>query len=245
MDASASRTASIDVSYEPDVHAAQMIILRELLFVDELSFGALRKATDMDSDLFNFHLKQLVHNLYVIKRAPGRYALTPNGKTYANRMDTDDSTIEKQPKLSVVIIVENDQGKQLYQERLKQPYFGYWGHPTGKIRWGETMIETAERELMEESGLTADLRVVGMYHKLDYDQSTHELREDKYFCMVHGINPRGTIVDGEGCRNVWLSVDEFMEKPKRFGDPVQTSEIISRSGVTIVETKDYYESAHY
>ncbi len=233
------------MSYEPEVHSAQMMILRELLFVNELSFGKLRKATGLESDSFNFHLKKLVDNEYVVKQGPGRYHLSPQGKTYANRMDTDDSTIEKQPKLSVVIVLEDTEGRQLFQERLKQPYYGYWGHPTGKIRWGETMLETAARELMEEAGLTAELRVVGMYHKLDYDKDSGELREDKYFCMIHGVNPEGDLRDGEGCRNEWLTIDEFLAKDRRFGDPAQTNQIVSGEHSPIVETKDFYESTHY
>jgi 8-oxo-dGTP pyrophosphatase MutT (NUDIX family) len=49
----------------------------------------------------------------------------------------------------------------LFQERLKQPYFGYWGLPSGKIRWGETILETALRELKEETGLEADREICG------------------------------------------------------------------------------------
>jgi len=233
------------MSYEPDVHSAQMVILRQLLFVNELNFGKLRQATGLESDAFNFHLGKLVQNQYVVKHGPGRYSLTTQGKTYANRMDTDDGTIEKQPKLSVVLIIEDSLGRQLFQERLKQPYFGYWGHPTGKIRWGETMLGTGERELLEETGLTADLHVVGVYHKLDYDKSSNELREDKYFCMIHGTNPKGELIDSEGCHNEWLTKDQFIKKVKRFGDPRQTSRIIRAKSATIVETKDFYEAEHY
>ena len=233
------------MSYEPKVHDAQMTILRELLFVEELNFGKLRQATQLDSDAFNFHLKQLVENDFVDKQGPGRYSLTKQGKTYANQMDTDDVVFEKQPKLSVVLIIEDDNGEQLFQERLKQPYYGYWGHPTGKIRWGETMLQTAERELEEETGLVADLKVVGLFHKLDYDDTTKELREDKYFCIIHGTNPRGELRDSEGCHNEWLSIDRFMQKEKRFGNPEQTEKIIRDKHPTIVETHDYYEEAHY
>lgn len=233
------------MSYEPDVHPVQMTILRELLFVNELNFGKLRKATGVESDSFNFHLKQLLEHKYVIKNSPGRYSLTAIGKTYANRMDTEDGTIEKQPKLSVVIIVEDKDGKQLFQERLKQPYYGYWGHPTGKIRWGEAMIGAAARELAEETGLEAELRVAGLYHKLDYDEESKELREDKYFCIIHGTNPKGKLRDSEGCRNEWLNQEEFLQKEKRFGNHEETNKIIKHPEPVIVEREYYYEPGHY
>ena len=233
------------MSYESEVHLAQMVILKHLLFVDELSFANLRKATGLESDAFNFHIKQLICNGYVIKRSPGRYSLTKNGKTYANRMDTDNNIIEKQPKLSVVIIVKNKEGKHLFQQRLKQPYFNYWGHPTGKIRWGETVIETAERELLEETGLTANFEVVGIFHKLDYDSSTKNLFEDKYFYMVLGKNPSGDLRDCEGCHNEWLTADEFLQNEKRFGNIIQTEKILSGDLPNIVEQKYYYSSEDY
>lgn len=233
------------MSYEPEVHKVQMMILKSLLFVVDASFGELRRQTGLDSDLFNFHLKKLVENGYVLKQAPGKYSLSASGKTYANRMDTEDATIERQPKLSVVIIVEDATGRQLHQERLKQPYYGYWGHPTGKIRWGETMLEAAARELCEETGLTADLRVAGIYHKLDHDEASGKLLEDKYFCIVHGVNPSGKLKDIEGCHNEWLTIDEFLAKPKRFGDPENTKETITSKHPTTTEKRFFYKSEHY
>jgi ADP-ribose pyrophosphatase YjhB (NUDIX family) len=233
------------MSYEPEVHVAQTIILRELLFTTHASFGALRKLTSLESDLFNFHLKKLIEHRYVEKQTTGRYALTVKGKTYANRMDASEGMIEKQPKLSVVVIIEDSDGKQLFQERRKQPYYGYWGHPTGKIRWGETIVQAAERELREETGLTAKLRVVGLYHKLDYDKTSLELREDKYFCIVHGIEAQGLLQDSLGCHNEWLTVQEFLAKPKRFGDPAETERLIHQPLQQIIENGYVYESNHY
>lgn len=233
------------MSYEPEVHHVQMVILKALLFTNTASFGELRRETGIDSDAFNFHLKQLIANRYVQKDAPGTYRLTPSGKTYANRMDTEEVEIERQPKLSVVVIVEDDIKRQLFQERHKQPYYGYWGHPTGKIRWGETIIEAAARELAEETGLSADLRMVGLYHKLDYDESSHELREDKYFCIVHGTQPSGELHDSHGCHNEWLTVEEFLEKPKRFGDPANTEKTLRSPHPTITENRFFYSPEHY
>jgi ADP-ribose pyrophosphatase YjhB (NUDIX family) len=160
-------------------------------------------------------------------------------------MDTDNNIIEKQPKLSVVLIIENKKGEMLYQQRLKHPYYGYWGHATGKIRWGETMIEAGARELLEETGLTADLNVAGVYHKMDYEKSTDNLLEDKYFCIIHGINAKGKLItDDEGHHNEW-GPPEMTQHGKWFGSLSEIREIVSQPGYTIIEKKYYYDEKDY
>jgi len=228
------------MSYEPDPHAVQMKVLRHLLLSPSATFSELRKDADIQSDHFTFHINKLVKADYIIK-ADGVYRLTRAGKEYANRMDTEEQVIEKQPKLSVVLVVENNKGQMLQQQRLKHPYYGYWGHATGKIRWGETILEAASRELKEETGLSADLRVAGFYHKLDYDKKSGELLEDKYFCIIHGTNPKGNlIVDAEGHHNEWLSNEEFIQKDKKFGSVTETAMLVRQSGNVIVEQKYDY-----
>lgn len=206
--------------YKADAHESQMKILRQLLFVPHERFSALQKATGLTSDHANFHIKQLVEAGLVrhVLKSYGTYELTRKGKEYANRMDTDEQVIEKQPKLSVVLDIQREDGRVLHQERIKQPYYGYWGRPTGKIRWGESILEAAERELMEETGLNAELTVVGFYHKLDYDE-TGELLEDKYLCLVRGIHPKGKLLlESDGQRNEWLTNEEYAAKEKTFGN---------------------------
>jgi len=234
------------MSYEADAHEAQMKILRQLLLAPSAGFAALQKQTDLTSDHFNFHIKKLVDVGYITKIDWGEYALTRSGKEYANRMDTDDNVIEKQPKISVALIIENTEGKHLAQERLKQPYYGFWGRPTGKIRWGETFVEAATRELMEETGLTADLSVGGFYHKMDYDKDTGELLEDKIFVLIYGTNPQGElIVDSEGHHNEWLSDKEFNQKEKSFDSVPIITDLAKTRTKDFLEKKYEYASAEY
>lgn len=236
------------VHYEAGAHAAQMKILRAMLLTNESSFAELARATDMTNDHANFHLQQLVRNGFVQKvvKAHGKYELTRSGKEYANRMDTDEAQIEKQPKLSVVLVVEREDGLYLQQQRLKQPYFGFWGHLTGKIRWGETMLEAAARELLEETGLEADLSVAGFYHKLDYDKGSGELLEDKYFCIVYGQHPRGEFLeDTDGQHNEWMTYDMFESKDKKFGSVKETIDIARGGRDKIVERTYDYDSRDY
>lgn len=229
------------MSYEASAHEAQMKILRHLLLVEDAAFVKLQKNTDLTSDHFNFHIKKLVEENYVYKKDNGHYALTRAGKEYSNRMDTDENVIEKQPKISVALIVENDKGEFLAQQRLKQPYYGFWGRPTGKLRWGEKIVEAAARELAEETGLTADLQVAGFYHKMDYDKDTHDLLEDKIFVLVYGSNPQGElIVDDEGHHNEWLSDEDLAERGKVFQSVPEITAIAKAGGANFMEhTYDY------
>lgn len=234
------------MSYEANAHDAQMAILRHLLLSPGAGFAELQKTTDLTSDHFNFHVKKLVGVGYVEKKDNGHYVLSRSGKEYANRMDTDDNVIEKQPKLSVALIIENDEGKFLAQQRLKQPYYGFWGRPTGKIRWGETMIEAAERELMEETGLTADLSVAGFYHKMDYDKDSGDLLEDKIFVLIYGTNPRGElIVDDEGHHNEWLSDKELHERGKYFQSVPEITAMARKNAANFMEHKYEYGKDEY
>ena len=179
-----------------------------------------------------------------LEKREGSYTLTRSGKEYANRMDTDQKVLEKQPKLSVLLIVENSEGKFLSQQRLKQPFYGFWGRATGKVRWGETLEEAASRELLEETGLTANFRFAGVYHKMDYETSGDFL-EDKYFLVMYGTDPQGELRDAEGHHNEWLSVDELNAKEKVFESIAEITMFASQNSDEMFEKKYHYEPAEY
>lgn len=236
------------MSHEVKIHEAQTSILRELLFRPAAGFAELRKPTGLTSDHFTFHIGRLVELAMVEKASSGQYRLTPRGKEYANRLDTDNNTVERQPKSAVILAIERlNEGRSefLFQERLKQPYFGFWGLPTGKIRWGETILETAARELMEETGLEADHRTVGMYHEHVYQHESGELLEDKIFFAVHCTNVRGTLIsDFEGGHNEWMTRAEAQAQAKIFESFEVELDILS-GNLTFVERRVRYSRDHF
>ena len=205
------------MAHEVKIHDAQVAILRELLFHPEAGYAQMQKPTGLTSDHFNFHITRLMDLGYVEKVKKGMYKLTPKGKEYSNKLDTDTNTVERQPKVAVILAIENDHGQWLFQERLKQPYYGFWGFPSGKIRWGEMIKETAARELDEETGLSADYRIAGLYHEIVRSSETNEILEDKQFFLVHCTNPRGELkVDFEGGHNEWRFPSDVFGKEKHF-----------------------------
>jgi len=204
------------MSHEAKIHDAQVSILRELLFRPSATFAELQKPTDLSSDHFNFHIARLVELGYVQKVSRGSYSLTQKGKEYANKLDTDDNTIERQPK-SAVIVAAQQGDKWLFQERLKHPYFGFWGFPGGKIRWGETIAAAAARELLEETGLTATVTYKGVYHEQVVSAETGEQLEDKIFHSFYCTDVSGTLITNfEGGKNEWLTIKEATAKAKKF-----------------------------
>lgn len=236
------------MSYEPSTHQAQIAILRHLLFTPQAAFAELQKDTGLTSDHFAFHIKKLVAQHYVEKTTTS-YRLTQRGKEYANRMDTDENKIEKQPKVSVIITLErrNKDGERefLFQQRKKNPYFDFWGRVGGKVRWGESVIEAADRELLEETGLTADISYKLLYHKRDFDKTTGELLEDKLFLCVHATEYEGRLVGQfEGGINRWMTMSEFQQQPKRFTS-VDVFTALMDEGVSFAEREFYYDKSEY
>ncbi|MDR0397931.1 MAG: NUDIX domain-containing protein, partial [Candidatus Nomurabacteria bacterium] len=186
------------------------VILRELLFVPEANFALLQKATGLESDHAKFHIKRLVELEYVNKNGSS-YSLSIRGKEYANKLDTDDNTIERQPKVAVIIAIKKGR-KYLFQQRRKNPYYGFWGLPTGKVRWGEQICETATREAKEETGLDVEFEVLGIYHELVQVDGTAEYTEDKIFFVCCSTKVSGQLMeDFEGGHNEWATTKDVIE----------------------------------
>lgn len=201
------------MSIDSKIHPIQTSILKVLTFQPEARFSELN-TENIPSDQFTFHVKRLLETELVEKNEKNLYQLTQKGKEFANRFDFDSKNkkadIERQAKLGVLVVcIRKNEGKKefLFQKRLKQPYYGFHGSITGKIKWGESPAEAAARELKEETGLEADLSLAGIEHKTDHDQSGVIL-EDKYFFIFRAENHRGNFLEEfEGGKNLWINRD--------------------------------------
>ena len=66
-----------------------------------------------------------------------------------------------------LVIIENKDGKILMQKRTYPK--GKWGLPGGLMELGESTVETAVREVREETNLTVEnLKLLGVYSGKDF-----------------------------------------------------------------------------
>ena len=197
-----------------DIHEVQAGILKALLLKEEARFSDLA-AKGTPTDQLTFHVKRLVAGGVVEKMQGGLYRLTATGKEYASRFDIDSGPVkmEKQAKLGVLVVLTKGRGRAreyLMQTRLKQPFFGFRGFVTGKIKMGESVALTAARELLEESGLRAPLIHKAIYHERIFSRDG-ALLEDKYFSIFLGKEPTGDLIaEFPGGKNGWFKEKDVL-----------------------------------
>ena len=227
------------MAIEIKLHAVQAKILRELLFKPRAKFSELN-VDDLTNDHFTFHIKQLFDLELLNKTGDGKYELTIKGKEFANRLDTDKVEIERQAKIGALVVAIKGEGKNkkyLLQKRLKQPYFGFYGFVTGKVKWGETAKEAARRELKEETGLTANVVLAGIKHKMDYAEAG-QLLEDKFFFVFKAENIKGKLIEKfEGGENSWQTEEEIFNTKDLFTDIRVTMDIVKKENIAFTEKK--------
>lgn len=202
-----------------DLHQFQMIVLRKMMPLPLARFRDL-KIEGLSTDHLSYHIQALISQGLICKTGDNYYALTDQGKDYVGLIDDHTATIEVQGKIGALIRVSKREGKNtlyLVNKRLKQPFFNYVGFHTGKIKVGEGIQIAAARELFEETGLTADLHFVAVFHYLDYKENGDFLR-DMYFYVFNGFNAQGNLIEhnpAEGVENFWTTLAE-LKKEKTF-----------------------------
>lgn len=176
-------------------HSLQLRILKRLLFAQKLRYSDLKPTVRIANNLLDFHLNRLVKEGFVQKENKN-YSLTNLGKEYANRMDTKETLIPNQSKISVWICCQKtrqNNNHYLIYTRLKHPFYGCQGFITGKVKFGEKVLAAAKRELKEEAGLEGNPQIITIKHYLVFEKKAKKLVEDKFMFLCLIRNPRGKL----------------------------------------------------
>lgn len=225
------------------IHEFQISILRELLFKPEARFRDLKKV-DVTNDHFTFHVNHLIKEGLITKQN-GKYSLTDQGKEFANRMDTDALKLERQAKLAIAVhAVRKNKGitEYLVHRRLKEPFYGWYGSHSGKVRWGENPLECARREFLEETGLVGKFTLKGIVHYHHFHKDGR-LLEDKFFWVFRVENTKGDLKEKvpEG-ENIWMTEKEYRKLKNVFATFDEIIDVINGKKLVYIDRTKFVES---
>ncbi|HOS43148.1 MAG TPA: NUDIX hydrolase, partial [Armatimonadota bacterium] len=118
--------------------------------------------------------------------------------------------------IGATIIVTNEDGAVLLQRRSD---FGTWGLPGGALEPGETLEETARRELSEETGLTADgLTLLGVFSGPEFFiEYPNGDQLHSVIVLYQAVQARGELRmgDGESLELAYFPLDALPEMEPR------------------------------
>jgi ADP-ribose pyrophosphatase YjhB (NUDIX family) len=218
------------------LHKHQLTILKKLMYTPDLRFSDLQDQA-ITSEHFTYHLKQLIEK-GLINKVANKYYLTNEGKNYVGTLDERNLKEEKNPKVSVLVYIrrknKNGEYEYLMNRRLKQPYFGKVGNLTGKVRFGETFKQAAQRELKEETGLEAKLEFRHIYHKIRFDKNDVPL-QDSVFAVFLANNPKGNLIKQKDGKMFWTTLEALFKRHDLFDDVKSNLEKVLNGKCKFVE----------
>lgn len=162
-----------------------------------------------------------------IRRKSGGYAVIAANKNsrYVN-FDIEDAINFAEPKGSYLLdcLYENSCGAVVYRFISGMPRFllikncrsSHWGFPKGHVERGETDIDTAKREVLEETGLHIDI-IDGFNEKSDYKIGGKVDKKVRIFLAT--TSDTQTVIQKEEISDyIWLTYSQAVKALKFEND---------------------------
>jgi len=114
------------------------------------------------------------------------------------------------PEAIVGVLVLNQEGKIFLMVSPK--WQGKYGLPGGHIEFGETMEETAKREIKEETGLDIfDVEFL-MVQECIFSKEFYKKKHFIFLDYIAKTKDTNVILDGrEGTKHVWMTIDDALK----------------------------------
>lgn len=129
-----------------ELHFIRKHILRELSMTEWARFRDLRPS-NVDTNLYSYHLKQLCKEGYVERVTEQGYRLSPLGLRFLDHVTLQTFEPRWQPKVLTMIVAIHHE-KILLWPKYKQPFINNWSLPSGKVHYEDASLrQAAMREL--------------------------------------------------------------------------------------------------
>lgn len=171
---------------------------------------------DVESDLFNYHLKYLVKKGLVEKK-DNLYCLTEQGKLFVINEKLLDPLGKYTTKIKANVINfvlrEIDGKKQvLFQTRKRQPFYGMRAMMGRSMNMYELPVDAAKRGLLEETGLNGEFDIIGILRIFFYDKDNNNIIDDciSHYCYSTKIEGELKEITEFG-ENYWIDIDDAIK----------------------------------
>jgi ADP-ribose pyrophosphatase YjhB (NUDIX family) len=128
------------------MHHIQKYILKTLCYCKWARFRDMRPK-NVDTNLYNYHLKLLIKTGAIEKVEGKGYRLSPDGLRYVDYVSVTNFEPRWRPKLTTSIVAFNRDDILLWTKH-KQPFIGRWTIPNGKMHYDDAHAEAAVRREM-------------------------------------------------------------------------------------------------
>lgn len=188
------------------MHWIQKHILRQLAVNDTLRYTDL-KPDNVEGNLFMYHLNQLVND-DLINKNDKKYQLSTTGKKYVSSMSLKSGSTRRQPRIVVMFIAQNKNGEYLLFKWKRQPYLNLISFPFGKIHYGCSVLDLANKELEWKSGLKDKIEYSG-----DIYVQTIKGNEtiDHYLAHIFRVTDISGKIQSDGIqgKSFWSRIEDF------------------------------------
>lgn len=130
-----------------DLHHIRKYILQTLTTVKWARFRDMRPEK-VDTNLYAYHLKQLIKDGYIENNSQKGYRLSPMGLRFVDHVSLENFEPRWQPKILTMLFAEHDK-KILMWPKYKQPFIGKWSLPSGKMHYDDVTVHDA---MVRETG---------------------------------------------------------------------------------------------
>jgi 8-oxo-dGTP diphosphatase len=144
-------------------------------------------------------------------------------------METEPTSRSERPVAVVGVVCLDGAGHVLLIRRGTPPRLGEWSIPGGRIEWGETAMAAARRELLEETGIEAEILglvdvVDGLFTSRTSGETTRHYVMVDYVARATG----GTLQAGDDAADAaWFALDAL----EPLGLWVETTRVIAQAAI--------------
>jgi len=120
---------------------------------------------------------------------------------------------QKYPKVGIGVMILNEQNQVLLGLRQGSHGAGEWNFPGGHLEFGETVFETAKREVKEETGLNVmPMEIISVADEMRYlDSDGKHYLNIGVKALYKGGDPK--LIEPDKCLEWrWFDLDNLPEK---------------------------------